>query len=706
MKKHNIIILAAATTLLSACQPQTKNIPMDYPHTAKVDTVDTYFGTSVADPYRWLEDDNSEATKAWVKEENKLTDSYLEKIPFRKKINERLTAIWNYPKQGLPFQEGDFWYFYKNTGLQAQSVLYRSRSLDGEAEVFLDPNTFSKDGTIALSGLSFSKDGSLCAYSISKGGSDWKEIFVIDTKTKKQLDDHLQWIKFSGMSWYKDGFYYSRYDAPKQGDELKGVNTNNKVYYHKANTAQSQDQLVYEDPKHPTYGWYMGVTEDERFLILSGNKPSANGNSLYFKRADNASAPFVALQEDFDHDIYILDNEGDKLFVVTDKEAPRKKIITIDAKQPQQRHPLIPQSQDVLQSSKIADGKLLLTYMHDAYSKAYVYTLDGKLQQEVSLPGIGSISGFSGKKEDKQLFFSFTSFTTPNAAYKYDIASNTAELYRASAIDFDMNAYETKQVFYTSKDGTQVPMFIVHKKGLKMDGNNPTLLYGYGGFNISLTPFFSISNLILLENGGVFALPNLRGGGEYGEEWHQGGTQLNKQNVFDDFIAAAEYLIDNKYTSSSKLAIKGGSNGGLLVGACMTQRPDLYQVAIPQVGVMDMLRYHKFTIGYYWAPDYGTSDDSVHFTNLMKYSPLHNVKAGTHYPATMITTADHDDRVVPAHSFKFAAELQAKQAGPAPCLIRIESKAGHGAGKATQQIIDEATDIWAFMFYNMGMEIK
>ncbi len=705
MKRISIIVVAI--TLLSACTNTPKEKSMQYPETAKVDTVDTYFGTTVADPYRWLEDDNSEATKAWVKEENAVTNAYLANIPFRDNIRKRLTAIWNYPKVGLPFKEGDYWYVYKNSGLQAQSVLYRMRNLnDKEGEVFLDPNTFSKDGTVSLSNLSFSKDGKLCAYSISKGGSDWKEIFVIDTKTKQHLSDHLKWIKFSGMSWYKDGFYYSRYDAPKKGDELKAKNTNNKVFYHKAGTAQSEDKLVFEDPKHPTYGWGISVTEDERFLILMGNKPSANGNSLYFKRANKPKAKFVALQKDFNHATYVLDNEGDKLFIVTDKNAPRKKIYTVNAKRPKRKTTLIPQSEDVLSGIKIAGGKLLLTYMHNAYSKSYVYSLKGKKLNEIPLPGIGSISGFSGKKEDKDLFFSFTSFTMPNAAYKYNTDNNKVELYRKSAIDFDIDKYETKQVFYTSKDGTKVPMFIVHKKGLKMNGNNPTLLYGYGGFKISLTPFFSISNLILLENGGVFALPNLRGGGEYGEEWHQGGTQLNKQNVFDDFIAAAEYLIDNKYTCSDKLAIKGGSNGGLLVGACMTQRPDLYKVAIPQVGVMDMLRYHKFTIGYYWAPDYGTSEDSVHFANLIKYSPLPNIKKGTCYPATLITTADHDDRVVPAHSFKFAAELQAKQSCDKPTLIRIESKAGHGAGKATQQIIDEATDIWAFMFYNMGLTVK
>ncbi len=702
MKKY-ILLAIIATFGLTACNQKQEKM-LNYPISQKVDTVDIYHGVEVADPYRWLEDDNSDSTKAWVKKQNKVTNDYLAEIPFRQKIQDRLTQIWDYPKYGMPFKKGDYWYYYKNDGLQPQYVIYRMESLDGDSEVFLDPNTFSEDGTVALSGLSFSKDGKLCTYSLSSGGSDWREIFVMDVETKTKLDDHLKWIKFSGMSWYKDGFYYSRYDAPKEGDELKGVNENSKVYYHKAGTAQSTDKLVYEDKENPMFSWNMGTTEDEKYLILSGHNPSARGNSLYFKRTDNSKAEFIALQEDFEHKTWVLDNEGDELFIMTNKDAPRNRVYKINANKPSETREVIPQTTDVLNNVGMAGGKLLVSYMHDASSKAYVYNLDGSLEHQIKLPGIGSISGFSGEKDSNTAFYSFTSFTYPSMTFKYDIKNNKTEVFRKSGIDIDIDQFETKQIFYTSKDGTKVPMFIVHKKGLPLDGSNPTLLYGYGGFNVSLTPYFSISNLVLLENGGVYALPNIRGGGEYGEEWHQGGTQLNKQNVFDDFIAAAEYLIDNGYTSSEKLAIEGGSNGGLLVGACMTQRPELFKVAIPQVGVMDMLRYHKFTIGYYWVPDYGSSDDKIQFENLIKYSPLHNIKSTTCYPATMITTADHDDRVVPAHSFKFAAELQSKQSCANPTIIRIETKAGHGAGKSTEKIIEEATDIWSFMFYNMGVE--
>ncbi|NOR87191.1 MAG: prolyl oligopeptidase family serine peptidase [Bacteroidales bacterium] len=701
--KNNLLIIAVVFLGFIACN-QKHEKKINYPVTAKVDTVDVYHGVEVADPYRWLEDDKSDSTKAWVLKEQKVTNDYLAQIPFRQKIEDRLTQIWDYPKYGLPFKKGDYWYYYKNDGLQPQYVIYQMESLDGEPVVFLDPNTFSDDGTVALSGLSFSKDGKLCTYSLSSGGSDWKEIFVMNVETKQKFDDHLKWIKFSGMSWYQDGFYYTRFEEPKEGDELKGVNENSKIYYHQAGTAQSTDQLVYEDLEHPKYSWYISTTEDEEYLILTGHNPNGRGNSLYFKKSDDKKGDFIPVQTTFDFKTYILDNEGDELFVMTNKDAPRNKVYKLNANDPADIKDVIPQSTDVLDNVGMAGGKLLVSYMHDASSKAYVYNLDGSLAHQIDLPGIGSISGFSGDKESNTAFYSYTSFTFPAMAFKYDIKNNITEDFRKSEIDIDVDQFETKQVFYTSKDGTEVPMFIVHKKGLKLNGNNPTLLYGYGGFNISLTPYFSISNLALLENGGVYALPNIRGGGEYGEEWHQGGTQLNKQNVFDDFIAAAEYLIAEGYTSSKKLAIRGGSNGGLLVGACMTQRPELFQVAIPQVGVMDMLRYHKFTIGYYWVPDYGSSDDKEQFENLIKYSPLHNIKEGICYPATMITTADHDDRVVPAHSFKFAAELQAKQACNVPALIRIETKAGHGAGKSTEKIIEEAADLWAFMFYNMGVE--
>ncbi len=700
--RKSLLLFAIALGGLTACNQKSEKM-IQYPTTARVDTVDVYHGVEVADPYRWLEDDNSDSTKSWVTRQNNVTNNYLAQIPFRQKIKDRLTKIWDYPKFGLPFKKGDYWYFYKNDGLQPQYVIYQMTSLNGEPVVFLDPNTFSADGTVALGSMSFSKDGKLCTYSTSSGGSDWQEIFVMDVQTKTKMADHLKWIKFSGMSWHKDGFYYSRYDEPKAGEELKGVNENSKVYFHKAGTAQSEDVLVYQDPEHPKYGWYMGTTEDEQFLILSGSNPLAKGNSLFYKRADDPKAPFVAIQDNFEHDIWILDNQGDELFIQTNKDAPRKRIYKMSAADPSKTQEVIPQSTDVLSSAEMVGGKLLVSYMHDASSKAYVYNLDGSMQHEIELPGIGSISGFSGQKDSDIAFYSFTSFTYPNMAFKYDINNNKSEVFRESGIDFDINLYETKQVFYTSKDGTKIPMFIVHKKGLELNGQNPTLLYGYGGFNVSLTPSFSISNLVLLENGGVYAMPNIRGGGEYGEEWHEAGMQLNKQNVFDDFIAAAEYLIKEGYTSTEKLAIRGGSNGGLLVGACMTQRPELFKVAFPQVGVMDMLRYHKFTIGYYWIPDYGSSDEKEQFDNLIKYSPLHNIKSGVCYPATLITTADHDDRVVPAHSFKFAAELQSKQACANEALIRIESKAGHGAGKSTEKIIEEAADLWAFMFYNMGL---
>ncbi len=704
MKAYVRFFFFLAIISLISCE-SVDNKKISYPETVCGDTIDTYFGIEVPDPYRWLEDDNSDETKAWVMEQNHLTDSLLAEIPFRQKIEDRLTQIWDYPKYGLPFKKGDYWYYYKNDGLQAQAVVYQMKNLDGDPVVFLDPNTFSDDGTVSLSSLSFSKNGAFCTYSISKGGSDWKEIFVMEVETKNKLQDHLKWVKFSGMSWYKDGFYYTRFEAPKDGEELKGVNENSKVYYHRAGTSQDADKMIYEDTENPKYSWYINTTEDERFLILSGYNPSARGNALYYKKAKKKKADFIPIQEDFENKTWVLDNEGNELFVMTNKDAPRNRVYKFNVNKPSETSEVIPQSTDVLNNVGMAGGKLLVSYMHDASSKAYVYNLDGGLEHQIELPGIGSISGFSGEKDSDLAFFSYTSFTFPKMAFKYNIKTNKAEVFRESGVDFDMENYETKQVFYSSKDGTKIPMFIVYKKGIELNGNNPTLLYGYGGFNISLTPYFSISNLILLENGGVYALPNIRGGGEYGEEWHQAGTQLNKQNVFDDFIAAAEYLIENGYTSSEKLAIRGGSNGGLLVGACMTQRPDLFQVAIPQVGVMDMLRFHKFTIGYYWVPDYGSSDDAEQFDYLLKYSPLHNIHDGTCYPATLITTADHDDRVVPAHSFKFAAELQSKQSCNNPTLIRIETKAGHGAGKSTNQRIKEASDIWAFMFYNMGVEV-
>lgn len=702
MKKY-FLYFALTGIFLASCEQTDKRL--NYPITDKGNVVDTYFGTEVADPYRWLEDDNSAETKAWVEAENALTFGYLDEIPFRESIKNRLTQIWDYPKYGLPYKRGDFWYYSKNDGLQQQSVVYQVDGLDGEPRVFLDPNTFSEDGTVALSDLSFSKDGKYAAYSISSGGSDWREIFVIDVEKGEKINDHLEWIKFSGMSWLGDGFFYGRYDTPEEGDMLKGVNKNNKVFFHQVGTSQSEDKLIFEDPSNPLNMWSIMTTEDESIISLIGSTPSTKGNSLFYKKANDKNEKFIPIEVSYDYQTYVIDNDGNTLFVMTNKEAPKNKLYAFDIEDKTLAvREILPESTDVLNGIEIINGKIVTNYMHNAASQSFVYDLEGKLIHEVKLPGLGSVGGFTGDKDSNIAFYSFTSFLSPNIAYKYNIETNESEVYRNSEIDFDFDQYETKQVFYASKDGTQIPMFITHKKGLKLNGENPTLLYGYGGFNISLTPGFSVANLVFLENGGVYAMPNLRGGGEFGEEWHQAGTQLNKQNVFDDFIAAAEYLIDNKYTSPEKLAIRGGSNGGLLVGAVMTQRPELFQVALPAVGVMDMLRYHKFTIGYYWAPDYGTSEDSVQFANLIKYSPLHNIKAETKYPATFITTADHDDRVVPAHSFKFAAELQAKQAGNAPVLIRIETKAGHGAGKSTEQIINEYTDLWSFTFKNLNMK--
>ncbi|MBN2236388.1 MAG: S9 family peptidase [Bacteroidales bacterium] len=681
-----------------------KNERPNYPVTMKGDVVDTYFGTEVTDPYRWLEDDNSAETEAWVNAQNELTFGYLDKIPFRDGIKNRLKEIWDYPKYGLPYQRGNYWYFSKNDGLQQQAVVYQMDALDGEPRVFLDPNTLSEDGTVALSGLTFSKDGKYAAYSVSSGGSDWREIFVIDVEMGQKLNDHLEWIKFSGMSWLGNGFFYSRFNAPEEGDELKGVNKNNQVFYHVIGTNQDQDELIYEDPENPLYMWTVATTEDESFIVLMGSTPNTRGNSLYYKKANDKEAAFIPIEESYDFQTYIIDNVGSTLFVMTNKEAPKNKLFALNSQDKNQaQREILAEADDVLNSVSIIGGKIVANYMHDAASQAFVFNLYGEQLNQIDFPTLGSASDFVGSKESSIAFYSFTSFTYPNLIFKYNIETNQSEIFRDAEINFDFKDYKTEQIFYTSKDGTQVPMFITYKKDLVLDGSNPTLLYGYGGFNISLTPWFSAANLVFLENGGIYAVPNLRGGGEYGEDWHQAGTQLKKQNVFDDFIAAAEYLIKNKYTSTDKLAIEGGSNGGLLVGACMTQRPDLYKVALPAVGVMDMLRYHNFTIGYYWAPDYGTSADSIQFQNLYKYSPLHNVHAATKYPATLITTADHDDRVVPAHSFKFAAEMQSKQAGDAPILIRIETKAGHGAGKSTEKMIDEYTDIWSFVFYNMGI---
>jgi prolyl oligopeptidase len=688
---------------MSACNRQQK---IEYPDTKRVDVTDDYHGTVVADPYRWLENDTSAETEAWVKAQNAVTFAYLEKIPFRNQIKERLEKMWNYPKYGVTFKKGDRYFYFKNDGLQNQSVLYVQESLDSKPEVLLDPNTLSKDGTVALAAFDVSKDGKYLAYAIARAGSDWNEIFVLEIETGKQLSDHLEWIKFSGISWQGDGFYYSRYDKPK-GSELSGKNEFHKVYFHRIGTPQEKDVLIYENKKEPLRNYSADVTDDEKFLIIYETE-STSGNALYFKDLTKQNTGFITLVDDFENDFMVVDDYHGKLLVRTNRDAPKYRLLLIDPEKPQPKHwkTLLPEKEEVLEGVTLTGGKMVAEYMKDAASVAYIYNMDGHKVAGLNLPGIGTMAGFNGNKDDSIAFYGFTSFTFPLTVYKYDISKNESTVYRAPQIDFDASQYETEQVFYASKDGTRIPMFIVHKKGMELNGENPTLLYGYGGFNISLTPAFSITRLLLLEQGGVFAMPNLRGGGEYGEAWHKAGTLDKKQNVFDDFIAAAKYLIEHKYTSSDYLAIQGGSNGGLLVGAVMTQRPDLFKVALPAVGVLDMLRYHLFTIGWAWASDYGTSDDPEAFKYLIKYSPLHNIEPGKCYPATLVTTADHDDRVVPAHSFKFIAELQKDQGCDNPVLIRIETKAGHGAGKPTSKIIEEYTDIYAFLFYNMGITPK
>jgi len=710
MKK---LILPLLTLLvIMSCkeeQKQNKKIIVNYPETATVDTVTNYFGTDVKDPYRWLEDDRSEETMAWVKTQNKATYGYLDNIPFRNDLKERLTKLWNYEKIGSPFKEGDYTYFYKNSGLQNQYVIYRYKTDEAPetATVFLDPNGFSKDGTTSLGGLSFSKDGKKLAYAISEGGSDWRKILIMDTESKTIIEDTLVDVKFSGMSWYKnEGFYYSSYDKP-EGSELSAKTDQHKVYYHKLATSQKDDKIIYgATPEEKHRYIYGSVTEDDRYLLISP-RVSTSGNKLYIKDLTIQNAPLVEIIGNTDSDTYVIENVGSTLYLVTNLNAPNQKIVTVDASNPTPEHwvDFIPETKHVL-SPSTAGGYFFTEYMVDAVSQIFQYDYNGKLVREVKLPSIGSAGGFGAKKEETELYYSFTNYVTPGSIYKYDIQKGTSELFRKPNIDFNSEDYESAQVFYTSKDGTKIPMIITHKKGLKLNGKNPTILYGYGGFNISLTPNFSITNAVWMEQGGIYAVANLRGGGEYGKEWHDAGTQLKKQNVFDDFIAAAEYLIEKQYTSSDYLAIKGGSNGGLLVGATMTQRPDLMKVALPAVGVLDMLRYHTFTAGAGWAYDYGTAEDSKEmFDYLKNYSPVHNVKTGVKYPATLVTTGDHDDRVVPAHSFKFAAELQAKQSGDNPTLIRIETDAGHGAGTPVSKTIEQAADVFGFTLYNMGFNV-
>lgn len=702
------MVLAGLVTACSAPENNEEQaMALDYPETRKDTTVvDEYFGTQVADPYRWLENDTSDETAAWVKSQNALTFGYLETIPFRRAIEDRLTELWDYEKYSAPFKRGEYTYYYKNDGLQNQYVIYRQSNEGGEDEVFLDPNTFSADGTTSLAGISFTKDGSLVAYQISEGGSDWRKVIVMNAESKEIIEDTLVDVKFSGLSWKgNDGFYYSSYDKPKEGSALSGMTQYHKLFYHKLGSEQSDDELIFGGDETPRR--YIGgyVSEDEQYLIISA-AVSTTGNELYVQDIRSEGNPIVNAVDNFDNDHSVIHTDGETLYIKTNLDAPNGKVIrtSLDKLGPDSWEDFIAETENVLRIGT-AGGRFFANYLKDATSMVVQFDGEGNVEREIELPGVGSAGGFGGRSEDTDLYYSFTSYVYPPTIFHYDIASGTSEVYKESGVKFDPTQFESKQVFYQSKDGTKVPMIITHKKGLKMDGSNPTLLYGYGGFNISLTPRFSTSNIVLMENGGIFAVANLRGGGEYGEKWHSAGTKMNKQNVFDDFIAAAEYLIAEKYTSSEKLGIAGGSNGGLLVGATMCQRPELMKVALPAVGVLDMLRYHKFTAGAGWAYDYGTSEESQEmFEYLKNYSPVHSLKQGTAYPATMVTTADHDDRVVPAHSFKFAATLQEMHKGSNPMLIRIEEKAGHGAGKPTSKIIEEQADKWSFFFWNTGVK--
>ncbi|MCF8243217.1 MAG: prolyl oligopeptidase family serine peptidase [Melioribacteraceae bacterium] len=700
--KSKLSFLFIMLIILSACsqKPDVK-----YPETKKGDAVDDYFGTQVADPYRWLEDNNSEETTEWVNAQNNVTYGYLDQIPFREDFRKRLTELWDYEKYSAPRKIGKYYFFSKNDGLQEQSVVYYQEGLDGEPVVFLDPNTFSDDGSISLAGMAFSNDDKYCSYAISKGGSDWREIFVMDVDTREKLDDHIIWAKFTGMAWYKDGFYYSRYDAPKEGEELKAKNEFQKLYYHKLGTPQSEDVLVLEDKTNPQRGFSAGVTSDENYLIISGWEGSASENVLYYQNLSTGS-PIKMLIEEFEAEYGFVENINEKFLIMTNYDAPNKKLVMIDPANPEKSNwtTVIPESENVINSAAYVSDKLLVSYLVDANTKVFAFDIEGNKLYDIELPGIGTAYGFGGEKEDTELFYTFTSFTYPPTIFKYDVVENKSELFRKSDVKFNPDDYETKQVFYKSKDGKEIPLFIVHKKGLELNGNNPTLLYAYGGFDISMTPSFRLTAIPIIESGGIYAMACLRGGGEYGKDWHEAGMLDKKQNVFDDFISAAEYLIAENYTNPEMLACQGGSNGGLLVGAVINQRPDLFKVALPAVGVMDMLRFHKFTIGWAWVPEYGSSDNEDQFEFLYAYSPLHNIKEGVRYPATMVTTADHDDRVFPAHSFKYAAALQEKAAKDNPLLIRIETKVGHGAGTSTSKTIDLYTDLWSFMFYNFGLE--
>ncbi len=701
MKK--LILMTMALIASTAVSAQG----LQYPKTAKGNTVDNYFGVKVADPYRWLENDTSAQTAAWVEAENQVTNAYLQKIPFRDKLLNRLTELANYEKISAPRKRSGKWYFYKNNGLQNQSVMYVMDELGSAPRVFLDPNKLSDDGTVALKGVYFSHNGKYAAYTISRSGSDWEEIFVIDLKTGQLTEDHIEWAKFTGAAWKGDGFYYSAYDAPVKGKEFSNMNSGHKIYYHKIGTPQSEDVLFYHNAAYPMRFYYTSVNEEETLMYLFEAGAGA-GNNLFVRDLRQPESQFIQMTSNMDYQYEQVYDDGDKIYLYTNYGAPKGRIMVADIRQPglDNWQELIPEQENALGGVDVINRQFILTYQKDASDHAYLYGLDGKLQHEIKLPSVGSV-GFTGDKKEPDCFYTFTSFTIPGTIYRYDMAKNESMLYSSPKVKFRQDDYTSEQVFFESKDGTRIPMFLTYKKGLKKNGKNPVYLYGYGGFNISLGPSFSAMRIPFLENGGIYAQVTLRGGGEYGEEWHLAGTKMQKQNVFDDFIGAAEWLIREGYTCKDKLAIVGGSNGGLLVGACMTQRPDLFGVAIPQVGVMDMLRYHKFTIGWNWASDYGTSEDSKEMFEYLKgYSPLHNLKPGTAYPATLVTTADHDDRVVPAHSFKFAATLQECHQGDTPVLIRIDTKAGHGGGKPLAKVLEEQADIYGFILYNMGVKFK
>jgi len=675
-----------------------QNSIFSYPQTRKSDQVDNYHGVTVADPYRWLEDLDSEETASWVEAQNAVTFGYLNQISGKETIKQRLTQLWDYEKYGIPFKQGNRYFYFKNDGLQNQSILYVLDSLDAEPQVLLDPNILSTDGTIALSGMSISEDGNLMAYGLSTSGSDWQEWKVRDINTKEDLSDHLKWVKFSGASWTHDhqGFYYSRYDQPQEGKPLEEINYFQKLYYHRLGNPQSEDTLIYERPDHKEWGFNGFVTEDGKYLIISVWQGTESKNLVFYQDLTQPNAEVIELISEFEASYSFIDYQGDIFWFTTDLDAPRSRVIAININTKTHTE-IIPEAPETLEGVNVLNNQFIADYLKDAHTQMKIFNLDGSFVREIELPGIGSAGGFGGKRYDTETFYSYTSFTAPNTIYRYNLLTGESTIYRQAQVDFNPDDYETQQVFYPSQDGTLIPMFITSKKGVELNGNNPTILYGYGGFNISLTPSFSISRLVWLEMGGVYAIANLRGGGEYGENWHQAGTKLKKQNVFDDFISAAEWLIEKRYTSPQKLAIMGGSNGGLLVGACMIQRPDLFAAVLPAVGVLDMLRFHKFTIGWAWCSDYGSPENSEEFQALYAYSPLHNLKPGTAYPATLITTGDHDDRVVPAHSFKFASALQEHHIGENPVLIRIETKAGHGAGKPTDKVIQEIADQFAFL---------